>query len=195
MPRENCLAGVNGGYFDPENNPVGLVISDGKVVAPLRKASLLSGVMVALNGRIQLLRAAEYFDEIKNKDRAAMRPLSGGSGPAGSRPQQYPAGTPDLCYHRRTRSRRHRVLFRSNAGSAWENFGYSRNHSRLESAARAQSRWRIVQRVLVRREKTVRSRSRSRRRCETSWRWSRSRSHPQITLIYADFVGSTSCFP
>ena len=60
MRRENCLAGVNGGYFDPENKPVGLLISDGNVIAPLRKARLLSGVMIVSNGRIQLLRVAEY---------------------------------------------------------------------------------------------------------------------------------------
>jgi exopolysaccharide biosynthesis protein len=60
MRRENCLAGVNGGYFDPENKPVGLLISDGNVVAPLRKARLLSGVMIVSNGRVQLLRFAEY---------------------------------------------------------------------------------------------------------------------------------------
>lgn len=71
MPRENCLAGVNGGYFDPENKPVGLLISDGKVVAPLRKARLLSGVMIVSNGRIQLLRAAEYSP--KRKATAALQ--------------------------------------------------------------------------------------------------------------------------
>ena len=60
MRRENCLAGVNGGYFDPENKPVGLLISAGNVLAPLRKARLLSGVMIVANGRIQLLRVAEY---------------------------------------------------------------------------------------------------------------------------------------
>ena len=60
MRRENYLAGVNGGYFDSDDKPVGLLISDGKVVAPLRKARLLSGVMVAWDGRIQLLRIAEY---------------------------------------------------------------------------------------------------------------------------------------
>jgi exopolysaccharide biosynthesis protein len=65
MRRENCLAGVNGGYFDPEDKPVGLLISDGKVVAPLRKAPLLSGVMVVANGRIQLLRVAEYSPKRK----------------------------------------------------------------------------------------------------------------------------------
>ncbi len=60
MRRENYLAGVNGGYFDPENKPVGLLISDGKVIAPLRKARLLSGVMIVSDGRIQLLRVVEY---------------------------------------------------------------------------------------------------------------------------------------
>ena len=71
MPRENCLAGVKGGYFDPENKPVGLLISDGKVIAPLRKARLLSGVMTVSNGRIQLLRVAEYSP--KRKATAALQ--------------------------------------------------------------------------------------------------------------------------
>jgi uncharacterized protein YigE (DUF2233 family) len=71
MPRENCLAGVNGGYFDPENKPVGLLISDGKVVAPFRKARLLSGVMIVSNGRTQLLRVAEYSS--KRKATAALQ--------------------------------------------------------------------------------------------------------------------------
>jgi hypothetical protein len=65
MPRENCLAGVNGGYFDPEKKPVGLLISGGKLIAPLRKARLLSGVLVASAGRVQLLRTAEYSPKRK----------------------------------------------------------------------------------------------------------------------------------
>jgi len=60
MTREHALAGVNGGYFDPADAPVGLLISDGKLIAPLRKARLLSGVMIVSNGRVQLLRFAEY---------------------------------------------------------------------------------------------------------------------------------------
>ena len=65
MRREKCLAGVNGGYFDPENKPVGLLISGGKLIAPLRKARLLSGVLVASAGRVQLLRTAEYSPKRK----------------------------------------------------------------------------------------------------------------------------------
>lgn len=60
MRRARGLAGVNGGYFDPQNAPVGLLISDGKLIAPFRKARLLSGVLVATKGRVELLRAAEY---------------------------------------------------------------------------------------------------------------------------------------
>jgi exopolysaccharide biosynthesis protein len=60
MRRVRGLAGVNGGYFDPQNAPVGLLISDGKLIAPFRKARLLSGVLVATKGRLEILRAAEY---------------------------------------------------------------------------------------------------------------------------------------
>ena len=71
MRRENCLASVNGGYFDPDDKPVGLLISDGNVIAPLRRARLLSGVMIVSNGRIQLLRVAEYSP--KRKATAALQ--------------------------------------------------------------------------------------------------------------------------
>lgn len=60
MRRVRGIAGVNGGYFDPQNAPVGLLISDGKLIAPLRRARLLSGVLVAAGGKLQLLRTAEY---------------------------------------------------------------------------------------------------------------------------------------
>jgi uncharacterized protein YigE (DUF2233 family) len=71
MQRENCLTGVNGGYFDPENKPVGLLISSGNVIAPLRKARLLSGVMIVSSGRLQLLRVPEYSS--KRKATAALQ--------------------------------------------------------------------------------------------------------------------------
>ena len=34
MARGNFLAGVNGGYFDPEYRPIGLLIVDGTMIAP-----------------------------------------------------------------------------------------------------------------------------------------------------------------
>jgi exopolysaccharide biosynthesis protein len=58
--RVRAVAGVNGGYFDPQNAPVGLLISDGKLIAPLRKARLLSGILVVSKTRVELLRSSEY---------------------------------------------------------------------------------------------------------------------------------------
>ncbi len=69
MEREKCIAGVNGGYFDPNNEAVGLLISDGRLVAPLRKARLLSGVVSVVKGRVQIQRPAEF--SMKSKPAAA----------------------------------------------------------------------------------------------------------------------------
>ena len=60
MRQGRGVAGVNGGYFDPQNAPVGLVIVDGKSIAPFRKAKLLSGVLVVNKNRVELLRSTEY---------------------------------------------------------------------------------------------------------------------------------------
>lgn len=69
MQREKCIAGVNGGYFDPNDAPVGLLISDGRVVMRQQKARLLSGVLSVVNGRVQVQRAAEF--SAKSKPTAA----------------------------------------------------------------------------------------------------------------------------
>jgi uncharacterized protein YigE (DUF2233 family) len=60
MARGNFLAGVNGGYFDPEYRPIGLLIVDGTMIAPLQKARLLSGVLSASAKKIQISRVAEF---------------------------------------------------------------------------------------------------------------------------------------
>lgn len=70
MARGNFLAGVNGGYFDPEYRPIGLLIVDGKVIAPLQKARLLSGVLSASAKKIQISRVAEF--SINQKPDAAV---------------------------------------------------------------------------------------------------------------------------
>ena len=59
MTQENCLAGVNGGYFDPEGAPVGLLMSDGKIIAPFRRARLLSGVLAAPPAAFDAVRPAD----------------------------------------------------------------------------------------------------------------------------------------
>ena len=60
MQRENAIAGVNGGYFEADYSPLGLLIADGRMVAPMRKARLLSGVVSAAKGRVQVQRVAEF---------------------------------------------------------------------------------------------------------------------------------------
>src|SRR3954468_2068971 len=54
MSKQGWLAGVNGVYFDPEDKPVGLLISDARLIAPLRKARLLSGVLSVAKGQVRL---------------------------------------------------------------------------------------------------------------------------------------------
>jgi uncharacterized protein YigE (DUF2233 family) len=60
MSRGNFLAAVNGGYFDPEYKPIGLLIVDGAILAPLQKARLLSGVLSASGKKVQISRVAEF---------------------------------------------------------------------------------------------------------------------------------------
>ena len=60
MGRGNFLAAVNGGYFDPDYKPIGLLIVDGMIIAPLQRARLLSGVLSASAKKIQISRVAEF---------------------------------------------------------------------------------------------------------------------------------------
>ncbi len=60
MRRERCFAGVNGGYFDPDYAPIGLLIVDGKTIAPLQRARLITGVLAASPRGVQILRAREF---------------------------------------------------------------------------------------------------------------------------------------
>ncbi len=60
MRREKCLAGVNGGYFDPNYKPIGLLIVDGKIIAPLQRARLLTGILNASSNKVQILRVSEF---------------------------------------------------------------------------------------------------------------------------------------
>jgi hypothetical protein len=54
------LAGINGGYFAANLDPVGLLISNDRVVHRLQKAKLLSGVLYVKNGRPMLARTREF---------------------------------------------------------------------------------------------------------------------------------------
>jgi hypothetical protein len=60
MGSGNFVAAVNGGYFDPEYRPIGLLIVDGKTIAPLQRARLLTGVLSSAAKKIQITRVSEF---------------------------------------------------------------------------------------------------------------------------------------
>jgi uncharacterized protein YigE (DUF2233 family) len=55
-----AVATVNGGYFAPDHEPLGLVLSKGQILHPLQRATLLSGLVLVGQKRESLLRVAEY---------------------------------------------------------------------------------------------------------------------------------------
>ena len=60
MQQENCVAGVNGGYFDSDYAPIGLLIVDGKTIGPLQRARLITGVLIASSRGVQIMRTREF---------------------------------------------------------------------------------------------------------------------------------------
>jgi hypothetical protein len=60
MPREKCAAGVNGGYFSADFAPIGLLTSGGRMIAPLQRARLITGVLSASARGVQILRVREF---------------------------------------------------------------------------------------------------------------------------------------
>jgi exopolysaccharide biosynthesis protein len=60
MKQEKCLCGVNGGYFDTQFKPIGLRIADGKTFSPLRRARLITGILLESNRRIDVIRVSEF---------------------------------------------------------------------------------------------------------------------------------------
>jgi exopolysaccharide biosynthesis protein len=60
MRHEQGLAGVNGGYFDEAFAPIGLRIVNGEMIAPLKRARLITGVLVASAHGVQIVRPREF---------------------------------------------------------------------------------------------------------------------------------------
>ena len=65
MVRQKCLAGVNGGYFDADFAPIGLLISDGELLTPLKRARLITGVLGASPRGVQIFRVREFSRQEK----------------------------------------------------------------------------------------------------------------------------------
>ena len=60
MKRQKCVCGVNGGYFDPEFNPIGLRINDDKTFSPLRRARMITGILMQSDRGIDVIRVGEF---------------------------------------------------------------------------------------------------------------------------------------
>src|SRR5437773_8666716 len=60
MRHQQCLAGVNGGYFDKKFAPIGLRVANGQMIAPLQRARLITGVLVASSRGVQIVRSREF---------------------------------------------------------------------------------------------------------------------------------------
>lgn len=60
MRNEDCLAGVNGAYFDEKFAPIGLRIANGQSIAPLQRARLITGVLFASSRGVQIVRSREF---------------------------------------------------------------------------------------------------------------------------------------
>ena len=60
MKRENCVCGVNGGYFDTEFKPIGLRVVGGTTFSPLRRARLITGILLQSDRGIDVVRVGEF---------------------------------------------------------------------------------------------------------------------------------------
>jgi exopolysaccharide biosynthesis protein len=59
MKREKSLCGVNGGYFDTAFKPIGLRVADGTTFSPLRRARLITGILLQSDRGIGAVRVSE----------------------------------------------------------------------------------------------------------------------------------------
>lgn len=61
MESRQAIGGVNGGYFEADFTPVGLVISEGKTLQNFKKAKLLSGIMaISPKGILSIIRPNRF---------------------------------------------------------------------------------------------------------------------------------------
>ena len=60
MKREKYVCGVNGGYFDTEFKPIGLRVGDGTTFSPLRRARLITGILLQSDRGIDVARVSEF---------------------------------------------------------------------------------------------------------------------------------------
>ena len=101
MLREKCSAGVNGGYFDPDYRPIGLLVVDGKTIAPLQRARLLTGVLSALAGKSSNLAGRRILTQQKLDAAIECGPMIVDLGKPVRGLESTQPRTPDVCRCRR----------------------------------------------------------------------------------------------
>jgi len=60
MKRQEYACGVNGGYFDREFKPIGLRVVDGTTFSPLRRARLITGILLQSDRGVDVIRVSEF---------------------------------------------------------------------------------------------------------------------------------------
>ncbi|HEX4707991.1 MAG TPA: phosphodiester glycosidase family protein [Candidatus Udaeobacter sp.] len=65
VKRDGYVCGVNGGYFDENFKPIGLRVVNGESVAPLQRARLITGVLLASSRGVQIVRARDFSQRQK----------------------------------------------------------------------------------------------------------------------------------
>src|SRR5262245_36135441 len=60
MKQEKYACGVNGGYFDTEFKPIGLRVADGTTFSSLRRARLITGILLQSDRGIDVIRPSEF---------------------------------------------------------------------------------------------------------------------------------------
>jgi exopolysaccharide biosynthesis protein len=65
MRREKYVCAVNGGYFDEQFKPIGLRIVNSQMLMPLKRARLVTGVLLASPRGVQIVRAREFSQRQK----------------------------------------------------------------------------------------------------------------------------------
>ena len=65
MRREKYVCGVNGGYFDEQSKPIGLRIVNSQMLTPLKRARLITGVLLVSPRGVQIVRAREFSQRQK----------------------------------------------------------------------------------------------------------------------------------
>jgi exopolysaccharide biosynthesis protein len=65
MRQEKYVCAVNGGYFDEQFKPIGLRIVNSQMLTPLKRARLITGVLLASPRGVQIVRARDFSQRQK----------------------------------------------------------------------------------------------------------------------------------